>query len=82
MCKGPSVKDVRIQGRGGCPVRTRGFFICGRLHFLMQKNFDFLKFMVCPHGQGGVEPVRTFFGQEGRGSIFHDSVRTSFMDDP
>jgi len=31
------------------------------------KTFDFSKFMVCPHGQGGrgVEPVRTFFGQGG-----------------
>jgi len=29
------------------------------------KNFDFSKFLVCPHGQGkdGVEPVRTFFRQ-------------------
>jgi len=30
-----------------------GFFICGRPHFLAQKILDFLKFMVCPHGQGG-----------------------------
>jgi len=29
----------------------------------------------------GVEPVRTFFGQEG-GSIFRDFVRTSIMDGP
>jgi len=28
----------------------------------------------------GVEPVRTFCGQGGRGSIFRDFVRTSFMD--
>jgi len=26
--------------------------------------------MVCPHGQGGVKPVRTFFGQEGGGVKF------------
>jgi len=54
------------------------------------KTFDFSKFMVCPHGQGGeggrkrgVEPVQTFCGQGGRGgSIFRDFVRTSFMDGP
>jgi len=26
--------------------------------------------MVRPHGQGGVEPMRTFFGQGGRGKFF------------
>jgi len=26
--------------------------------------------MVCPHGQGVVKPVRTFFGQEGNGEFF------------
>jgi len=30
----------------------------------------------------GVEPVRTFFGQGGGGSIFLDFVGTSFMDGP
>jgi len=30
----------------------------------------------------GVEPLRTFFGQEGRGLIFRDFVQTSFMDGP
>jgi len=56
--QGPSVKDVRPQGRGG-------FFRCGRPHILMQKTSDFSKFMVCPHGQGGrgFEPVRTFCEQ-------------------
>jgi len=44
--------------RGVCPVRTfcgqgwRGFFRCGRPHFLVQKTSDFSKFMVYPHGQG------------------------------
>jgi len=33
-------------------LRTRGFFRCGRLHFFVQKSSDFLKFVVCPHGQG------------------------------
>jgi len=33
-------------------------------------------------GGEGVEPVRTFCGQEERGSIFCDFVRTSFMDGP
>jgi len=47
----------------------------------MQKTSDFSKFMVCLHGQGGkgVEPVRTFFGQMERVSIFRDFVLTSFM---
>jgi len=29
-----------------------------------------------------VEPVRTFFGQGEKGSIFRDFVRASFMDGP
>jgi len=29
------------------------FFRCGHQHFLVQKNLDFSKFSVCPHGQGG-----------------------------
>jgi len=41
-CKGLSINDVRSQG--GCPARTfcgqaeRGFFRCGRPHFLVQKT--------------------------------------------
>jgi len=35
---------------------------------LFDAKKDFSKFMVCPHGQGG--------------SVFHDFVRTSFMDSP
>jgi len=27
------------------------------------KTLDFLKFMVYPYRQGGIEPVRAFFGQ-------------------
>jgi len=30
-----------------------GFFRCGRPHFLALKTSSFLKFMMCPHGQGG-----------------------------
>jgi len=40
---------------------------------LVQKTSDFSKVMVCQHGQGGgeeAEPVRTFFGQAGRGQFF------------
>jgi len=44
--------------------------------FWCNKTPDFSKFMVCPHGQGEVESVRTFFGQEGKGSIFRDFVRS------
>jgi len=48
---------------------------------MVQKTSDFSKFMVCRHGQKwrGIEPVGTFWV---RGSIFHDFVQTSFMDDP
>jgi len=49
-----------------------GVFRSGRPHFLAQKSSDFLKFMVCPRGQGGLslEPVRTFCGQAGEGQFF------------
>jgi len=61
-----SIKDIRSQGEevlssadkieGGLQMRTFALFGAS----------DFSKFMVCPHGQGrrGVEPVRTFYGQE------------------
>jgi len=60
---GPSIKDVRSQrGVVQCGQEGRRFFRCGHPHFLGQKISDFLKFMVCPHGQEGkggeVEPVR------------------------
>jgi len=54
------MKDVRIQG--GCPVRT--FFGQGEGGFLQMRTSalfgakklrifrKFMKFMVCPHGQG------------------------------
>jgi len=35
--------------------KGEGFFKCGRPHFLVQKIFNFLKFMVCSHGQEGRE---------------------------
>jgi len=38
-------------GQGVLQMRTSAF--------LMQKTSDFSKFMMCPHGQGGLEPVRT-----------------------
>jgi len=31
-----TLKDVRSQG--GCPLRTRGFFRCGRANFLFRKT--------------------------------------------
>jgi len=48
------------------------------------KNFGFFEiYGVSARTRGEeVEPVRTFFGQEGRVSIFRDFVRTSFMDGP
>jgi len=48
--------------------------------FLVQKNFgSFEIYGVSALTEEGVEPVRTFFGQEERLS-FRDFVRTSFMD--
>jgi len=38
--------------------------------------------MMRSHGQGEVEPIRTFCGQRRQGSNFYDFVQTSFMDDP
>jgi len=60
-------------------TKGEGFFRCGRPHFLAQKTLDFLKFIVCPHGQGG---GRSGQCGQGVGSIFRDFVRTSFMDGP
>jgi len=53
-------------------------FKCKRPHFLVQKASEFSKFIVCPHGQEGVEPVRT----RRKGLIFRVFVWTSFMDGP
>jgi len=44
------------------------------------KTLNFFEIYGVPHGQ--VESVRTFFGQGGRGSIFRDFVRASFMGGP
>jgi len=55
------------------------FFRCGRSHFWVQKTLEFLKFEVCSQEQGGVETLRTFFGQGG-GVNFRDFLRTSFID--
>jgi len=38
-------------------MRTSALFGTNKLRF-------FLKFMMCPHGQGGGEPVRTFLKGE------------------
>jgi len=59
-----------IQYGNFADKRGRGYFKCGRPHILVQNTSDFLKFMVCPHGQEGRgEPMRTFFGQEGTGQF-------------
>jgi len=84
---------VRSQGgEGGYPVRT----FCGQEEscsdvndrtssLFVAKHFGFFKIYLCVRTdkkRGGAEPVRTFCGQGGRRSIFHDFVRTSFMDGP
>jgi len=54
-----------------------------RPHFLVQKTPDFLKFMVCPHGQGREEVRRCgHFANKGEEVIFRDFVQMSFMDSP
>jgi len=69
----------RASPNGGLQSRGRGvrIFWC--------KTSDFSKFMVCPHAQGGgrgVESVRTFCGQRGRGLFFRFFVWTFFIDGP
>jgi len=46
------------------------------------KNFGFFEIYVVPASTKEVEPVRMFFGQGGRRSIFRDFVRTSFVKGP
>jgi len=78
---GTSIKDVRSQG--GCPVRTffgKGeFFGCGHSHFLVQKNPDYSKFLVCPHGQGrsGLSQCGRCADKRKGGSIFQDFLWTA-----
>jgi len=80
MFKGPSIKDVRTQGEGVCPVRLLadkglgGSSECGRPHFLMQKIRIYRNLQRRTKVEGGASAdiLRT---------IFRDFVRTSFMDD-
>jgi len=47
------------------------------------KTSGFSKFMVYPYGQGGRGLNQCgHLADKGEGSIFRDSVRTSFMDGP
>jgi len=43
------------------------------------KNFGFLKFLVCLHGQGDKASADNFW-RKGRGSNFLDFLQTFFMD--
>jgi len=58
--RGVSSEDIFRTRRGSSGVDVRTFFA--------QKSLDFLKFMMCPHGEGG------------KGSIFYDFVRMSLID--
>jgi len=51
-------------------TRERVFFRCGRPHFLEKKTSDFSKFMVCPHGQGGLSQCGDFADTIGGGQVF------------
>jgi len=73
----------RPQSWGVCPMRTfcrqGGRRVQIRTSALFGANyFGFLKFMMCPYGQGGW--VSAY--KERKGSIFLDFVRTSFIDGP
>jgi len=78
-----SIKVVRIQGRGGCPVRTFCEFVdkgCSSVvdvRTFSCKNPRFFEIYLRSHGQG-IEPA----DKRGGWSSFHDFVRTSFMDGP
>jgi len=68
------VEIFRKRVEGILQIRTSALFCA--------KNFGFVKFMVCPLGQGGLSQCGHFFGQGERGSIFRDFVPTPFMDGP
>jgi len=46
------------------------------------KTSEFSRFMVCPQDRRGVEPVRTFSGEGGEGSVYLDFMQTSVIDGP
>jgi len=73
-----SINDVHSQGglSSADILRTRGFLTFWRKKLWIFRN------LWCVRTDKEVEPVRTFFGQGGRGSILRDFVRTSFMDVP
>jgi len=80
----------------GCPLKKSAVreFVQGRLRTIVRgssdadvrtfccKNFAFFKFMVCLHGQRGRELSQCEHFSEKGVSIFHDFVRTFFMDGP
>jgi len=77
-------KRFRGQGEGVCPVRTfyghgrRELFRCGRPYFLMQKHRIYRN-LWCVRTEKGLRQCGQF---SDKGSIFHNFVRTSFMDGP
>jgi len=89
LYKRPSIKDVRSQGGGEfvqcghfSDKRGRGVLHMQTSTLFGTKNFGFSKiYSVSARAKEGFVPVRTFCEQGGRGSIFRDFVRTSFMDD-
>jgi len=46
------------------------FFRCGRLHFLVQKNFGFFEIYGVSTRTKRVEPVQNFVDKGGRGQLF------------
>jgi len=57
-------------GKGSSDADVRTFW---------RKNRRIFRNLWCVRTGEGVRPVRTFFGQGGRGSIFRDFVQTSFL---
>jgi len=69
------------QSGGFVQCRLERFFRCGRLHFLVQKNFGLFEIYNVSARTGGERGVEQMWARE-RGLIFRDFMRTSFMDSP
>jgi len=84
--KGPSIKDVRSQWRREefvhCEQGGMGLRMWTSALLFGAKIIGFFEIYGVPTRTRRVEPVRTFCGQGGKGSILRDFVRTSFMEGP
>jgi len=91
LIKGSSIKDVRLSAEGDLfnadLLRTKGFFRMRTSALFGAKTSDFLKFMGCLHGQGGVGVfLRNFvqtsfnvFGERNMTSSHHKKINGVFV---